>query len=146
MLHSDPSSYRRLTDLPPELYYDILEFIPKHELQRTTAALLRAIPRSPVPRHCLFRYVRLTYPGQIIRLYQKLRREKEFVPLIESFILETWTVDADSVVNLMQLLVWLGRTKEVRMFVGPNFTPEHLEDIFKTPWLNLQLLSLRFRP
>ncbi|KAK7695336.1 hypothetical protein QCA50_002527 [Cerrena zonata] len=140
------STYCTLADLPFELYSDILDYVPKHELQKAAVGLIGAIPRSPVPRHYALRCVRLTYPGQIIRLYQRLRKEKEIVYLIETFLLETWNADADSVVNVMKLLVKFGRTKEVRMFIGLNFTPEHVLEIFQTPWADLKLLSLRFRP
>lgn len=142
----DSASWSTLGDLPPELYSDILDCAPIEELQRTAAALSRAIPRSPVPRHYIYRYVRLTHRDQVVGLYQKLRKEKEVIRWVRTCALETWDVDAEAVVNLMNLLVLYGTTKELRLWIGQTFAPEHVEEIFIKPWSDLELLSLRFRP
>ncbi|CAL1694048.1 unnamed protein product [Somion occarium] len=131
--------------LPPEIYSAILSHVSFPLLQTTTLAFSCALPRSPIPQYHVFQYVRLTHPEQIIQLYQRLRKDRNLITNIDAFSLETWTADADVVVNLMNLLS-SGRIKELRMFVGPNFAPEHLEDIFEKPWHGLQFLSLRFRP
>lgn len=62
---------------------------------------------------------------------------------MRSFALETWTVDADILVNLLSILT---RLRRITLFVGPNFAPEHLEEILEKPRGGLLYLSLQFRP
>ncbi|KAG5642172.1 hypothetical protein DXG03_003533 [Asterophora parasitica] len=57
---------------------------------------------------------------------------------------ETWQVDADVLINLFRLLPNL---ETLNLRIGPNnFTPEHLEELFKHFMPKLTYLSLRFRP
>ena len=132
-----------LDTLPVELYYAILSHIPTWDLQPTVLALTRATPHSAIPAHLIFDYVRLTHGRQVVQLYSRLRKSPEDADRVRLFVLECWTVDADVVVNLMALLHNL---KELTLFIGPNFTPEHLEDMFKKPKEGLRSISLRFRP
>jgi hypothetical protein len=74
------------------------------------------------------------------RLHNATSDEKNWV---KDFGVVTWTVDADVLVNLLGILP---RISSLLLFVGPNFAPEHLEEIFDKPRQDLRLLSLRFRP
>lgn len=132
-----------LGSLPPELYSAILSSVTSEDRQSTTLSLTRALPAAPIPEYHLFTHIRLKRAEQVIQLYQRLRKTKDDAGWIERFALETWTVDANLAVNLVHLL---SRVKEMALFIGPNFAPEHLEEMFETPRLSLQLLSLRFRP
>ncbi|KAI0319037.1 hypothetical protein OF83DRAFT_1170555 [Amylostereum chailletii] len=132
-----------IPQLPAELFAAILEQVPQVDLQHTTAALIRALPRSPVPRYFLFLHIRLKTAEKVVQFGRYLRTYKEDAKLVNKFSLEAWTVDANVAVNLiLQLpnLEWLS------LFVGPNFAPEHLEELFEKPMIGLKFLSLRFRP
>lgn len=132
-----------LAGLPPEVYSGILEHVPRDERQQTTLSLTRAIPRSPVPLHHLFEYIRLKSAESVVQLYRRLRGCLEEPRWIKELSLETWSVDADVVVNLMALLSQLSR---ITLFIGPNFAPEHLEEMLEKPREALDYISLRFRP
>ncbi|KAF8628261.1 hypothetical protein AX15_004032 [Amanita polypyramis BW_CC] len=139
-----------LATLPPELYSSILAFVPAEELQQTTHALICALPSRPVPRHHLFTYIRLTWPGQAVKLYLHLRGElsaqRNGVFQVRELSLESWNVDADVFINVVRLLPNLN---SLSLRVGPsNFTPEHLEELFGQALYSrkLKYLSLRFRP
>lgn len=132
-----------IESLPSELYIAILSYIPPKELQRTVLSLTRAAPRSPIPAYLIFEYVRLTHGDQAFQLYRHLRKSPEDADRVRHFTLECWTVDADVVVNLIALL---HRMKEMTLFIGPNFAPEHLEEMFQKPKEGLNSISLRFRP
>ncbi|EMD41864.1 hypothetical protein CERSUDRAFT_120779 [Gelatoporia subvermispora B] len=129
--------------LPPELYLAIISHIPTHEVKQSVLAFSRALARSPVPTYPLFENVRLRYPQRVLQFYQRLRKVPQDANYVRSFSLETWAVDADIVVNLLSLLSHLA---ELRLFIGPNFAPEHLEEIFERSRPGLGLVSLRFRP
>jgi hypothetical protein len=138
--------------LPPELYSAILLHVPSNCLQQTVLSLTRALPYSPVPLHHLFNSVRITHPDQAVRLYNRLRsrpghERKDNDPAsswIHRLSLETWTVGADVVVDLVGLLQNL---EFLSLWIGPtNFAPEHLEGIFSEYMPSLKYLSLRFRP
>ncbi|KAF9486431.1 hypothetical protein BDN70DRAFT_11987 [Pholiota conissans] len=149
--------------LPYELYESIFNHVPSPDLQQTVLSVTRAIPDAPFPLHSLFRCIRLSRPEQAIRLYQRLRFRRgsdpnpdspkvcaaraafeETVGWVKELSIETWTVDAEIVINLVRLLPKL---QSLSVWIGPNnFTPEHLERLFSEPVENLQHLSLRFRP
>ncbi|KZT74964.1 hypothetical protein DAEQUDRAFT_753628 [Daedalea quercina L-15889] len=132
-----------IESLPPELYFAILSHIPLYDLQQTVLSLTRAAPRSAIPSYLVFEYVRLTHGDQVIQLHRRLRKSPEDADRVRHFSLECWTVDADVVVNLMGLLHHM---KGLALFIGPNFAPEHLEEMFQKPKEGLQFISLRFRP
>ncbi|KAF8846165.1 hypothetical protein BDN67DRAFT_960856 [Paxillus ammoniavirescens] len=132
-----------LAELPPEIYSGILAQVPRDEQQQTVLSLTRAIPRSPVPLYHLFECICLRSAHSVVQLYRRLRGRAEEVHWVKDFSLETWTVDADVVVNLLGLLP---RLSSVALFVGPNFAPEHMETILEKPREYLRYLSLRFRP
>ena len=132
-----------LDNLPVELYLAIISHFHPHDCQQSLLSLSRAIPRSPVPTHILFENILLRHPDQIFRLYTHLRRTPDNASRVRSVSLESWAVDADVFVNLMALLPTMER---LRMFVGPNFAPEHMEEIFHGPREGLQFISMRFRP
>jgi hypothetical protein len=127
--------------LPLELLYQILDHASREDLQPVALMLTRLLPNT-VPDRYLFECPRLTRSEQIFQLYKKLRGS-DSSKHVHDFTLATWTVDADIVVNLMTALRSLRR---LELFVGPNFAPEHLEEIFHTQRDELRLMSLRFRP
>lgn len=133
----------KLDSLPPELYSAIFVQVEPDDLQSSVLALSRAIPRSPVPIYHLFEHVRLKRPHSVFSLYRRIRGDTDTAALIKNFSLETWTVDADVVLNLVSLLPKL---RGLKLFIGPSFSPEHLEELFDKPQENLQYISLRFRP
>ena len=134
--------------LPTELYESILSHVPSSELQQTLLSVTRAIPLSPVPISHLFHCIRITYPARAVNLYRRLRPRNlsgnNAADFVKEFSVECWSVDAEVIVNLLHLLPKLQR---LNIWVGPdNFTPEHLEELFLKPFLELKYLSLRFRP
>ncbi|KAG1757814.1 hypothetical protein EDB19DRAFT_1624249 [Suillus lakei] len=138
-----PSALMQLDGLPAELYSAIISHLPADSFQQDVLALTRAIPKSPVPIHHLFEHIRLKNAQQIVQLYSRLRNATDERNWVKDFSIVTWTVDADVLVNLLGILP---RISSLLLFVGPNFAPEHLEEIFHKPREDLRFLSLRFRP
>lgn len=150
-----------LAELPIELYEAILFYVPSRDLQYTILSVSRALPFSPVPLHELFRSIRITRPEQAIHLYRRLRlrnrstlkpnlngleeaTQDKAASWIRELFIESWSVDADVVLNLVKLIPQLNL---LNLWIGPNnFTPEHLEELFEKPIPGLTYLSLRFRP
>lgn len=127
---------------PPELFDAVLVQLPPASLQQTLLSFTRALPRSPIPVYHLFRNIRLKHPDQAVQLYRRLRGTDDSKWVL-GFYLDTWTVDADVVVNVMHLL---SRLTQVNLCIGPNFAPEHVQEIFQDVRPDLRLVSLRFRP
>ncbi|GLB43507.1 hypothetical protein LshimejAT787_1400190 [Lyophyllum shimeji] len=123
--------------------------------RRAVLALTRALPLAPIPLHHLFHFIRIGRPSQAPSLYRRLRYSRpehdgasddEFNPAfrVRHISVETWEVDADVLINLLRLLPNL---ESVNLWVGAsNFSPEHLEDVFKLYMPKLRYLSIRFRP
>ncbi|KAI0718848.1 hypothetical protein C8T65DRAFT_803312 [Cerioporus squamosus] len=132
-----------LDNLPVELYFAIISQFDPDDLQQSLVSLSLALPRSPVPTSILFEKPRLRKAEQILKLYLRVRNAPEDAALAHSLSLECWTVDADVFVNLIALFPNL---ENIKMYVGPNFSPEHLEEIFIRPRPKLRFLSMRFRP
>lgn len=136
-----------MDNLPAELYGAILRQLAKDDRKTTTLALTRAIPRSPVPRQYLFETVRFHSATQVLLLYQHLRRvggkDSQEASWVREFILDAWTVDAQIVVNLLELLPHI---RVLSLNIGTSFMPEHLEEIFQVPRFDLLSLFVRFRP
>ncbi|KAK7465303.1 hypothetical protein VKT23_005282 [Stygiomarasmius scandens] len=149
-------------DLPGELYDLILSHVPEDDLVKTKLSVTRALPYSGILTRRLFQDVCLKRGEQVLKFYQRLRRsivdDPEFDPAstwVESFTLESWTADAEIVLNILSLLPNLTR---LVLWVGPtNFTPEHLEELFDLRRQEagsrclkcvgrLEYLSVRFRP
>lgn len=138
--------------LPTELYDAIFRHIPPPDLQATVLAVTRATPLSSVPLHHLFHSVCISHPKQAILLYKKLRINTDDIPQsdrnrpaswVRVLSVESWTVDASVVINLVRLLPHI---KSLTIWVGPNnFAPEHLEELFSKP-LAVRHLAIRFRP
>ncbi|EGN95151.1 hypothetical protein SERLA73DRAFT_187475 [Serpula lacrymans var. lacrymans S7.3] len=131
-----------IEDLPPELYNLIFDHLLACQ-RNTILSLSRALPRSPIPIHQLFEHITLKHADQVILLYIRLRGGAKEAPLVKYFSLEAWTVDADTVVNLTNILV---NVSDLRLCIGPSFSPDHLDDMFEQPKAALKSLSLRFRP
>jgi hypothetical protein len=132
-----------LRSLPSELYTAILLNVPATSLQQTVVSLTRALPFSPIPEYHLFTHIHLKHADQVVQLYRRLRKATDDASWVKELALETWTVDADVVVNLIDILP---KVVYLTLFIGPNFAPEHLEEIFEVPRPDLQFISLRFRP
>ena len=137
--------------LPTELYSAIISHISPPDLQQTVLSLSRALPRSPIPLHHIFRAVSITHPGQAVRLNTRIRAgitETSAVvdasPWVRRLAVETWQVDADVLINLIRLLPSL---ESLHLWIGPsNFEPGHLEKLFSKYMPTLRCLSVRFRP
>ena len=129
--------------LPSELYTAILLNVPANLLQQTVLSLTRALPFSPIPEYHLFTHIHLKNADQVVQLYRRLRKATDDASWVKELALETWKVDADVVVNLIDILP---KVVYLTLFIGPNFAPEHLEEIFEVPRPDLQFISLRFRP
>ncbi|OJT08972.1 hypothetical protein TRAPUB_106 [Trametes pubescens] len=119
--------------LPGELLYDIVLHFDQDSFKQSLLALSRAIPRSPVPTFLLFEKIHLEHGDQVFKLYRRLRHASEDAARVREFSFESWIVDADIFVNLMALLPSL---TSLKMYIGPNFAPEHLEEIFQPPPLS----------
>lgn len=132
-----------LDTLPAELYSAILSQTPLLFLQHSTYSLIRAIPRSPVPRYHLFTFIRLASQRQILSFSKFLRNNPEIIGSVRGLSLESWTVDPEVAINLIDVL---RHVQELWLCIGPNFTPERLEEIIRRPFDHLENLSLRFKP
>ena len=135
--------FATLGSLPPELSTAILRNIPSTLLQQTVLSLTRALPLSPIPEYHLFTHIHLKHADQVVKLNRRLRNSTDDASWVRELTLETWTVDADVVVNLIHSL---SKVTDLTLFVGPNFAPEHLQEIFEVPMADLRSVSLRFRP
>jgi hypothetical protein len=149
--------------LPTELYDSIFSHIPSPELQQTILSVTRAIPYASVPLYHLFRSIHLKRAEQAILLYSRLRLRhasdpdadpdkalaavatfEQTVGWVKEFSIETWSVDAEIVINLVRILPNL---RSLTIWIGPNnFAPEHLERLLSKPMESLEYLALRFRP
>lgn len=134
-----------LDELPAELYTAILEQFEgtTGERQHAVAALIRAIPRSPVPYNLLFERIHLARRQQSFQLYRVLWKRRHDADRVRAFSYECWDAEADHVVNLVGLL---RNVEEMTLWSGPSFTPENLEDLFTKPKASMRVLSIRFRP
>ncbi|TCD66729.1 hypothetical protein EIP91_001022 [Steccherinum ochraceum] len=129
--------------LPSEIYGDIVDHIQDDTVQQDILALTRAFPRAPIPIERLFRDIRLSHREQIVPFYTRIRRDELARGWVRTFSLETWQADADVVINILALFP---RLRVLKMFMGPNFAPDHLEELFTRTREGLEYLSLRFRP
>ncbi|KAG6874394.1 hypothetical protein C0995_015130 [Termitomyces sp. Mi166 len=144
-----------LAHLPPELYSCILDYVTD---QQTVLALTRCLPYAGIPVDRLFHSICIRQPDTVPRLYRRIRAglshdqedrqndtsTSDASHLVYHLSVETWSVDADVLTNLLRLLPNL---RTLIVWIGPdNFSPEHLEEMFKPPMPSLEYLSLRFRP
>ena len=143
MLRAIPMFACTIEALPAELYTAILSHIPAISLQQTILSLTRALPFSPIPQYHLFTHIHLKHGDQVVQLHRRLRAAISHAAWVKEFALESWKVDADAVVNLIRLLP---QVTDLTLYIGPNFAPEHLEEIFENPMPELRAASLRFRP
>ena len=132
-----------LSSLPPELFTAVLDHIADDESQSTILALTRAAPKAPVPLARLFENITLSTPQSVVQLHRRLRGGQPEAHLVKKLHIQSWTADAQVIINLLALL---DNLTTLALFVGPNFAPEHLLEIFEKPRERLQNLSLRFRP
>ncbi|KAI0027962.1 hypothetical protein K488DRAFT_90257 [Vararia minispora EC-137] len=133
-----------LQHLPSELYAAILDRVPPEDVQHTNATLAIAAPRSPVPRIHTFNETRLRTADRVTLFCSYVRgAAPDELARIRRFSLETWTVDADVVVNALRRLTSVER---LCLFIGSSFAPEHTEELVERPFERLRFLSIRFRP
>ncbi|KAG8997206.1 hypothetical protein FRB94_007813 [Tulasnella sp. JGI-2019a] len=136
-----------IATLPSELFSAILDHVDLIDLQATSLAITRALPRSPIPGSYLFRSVSLRTRRQVVSLMRRLvfggERGIEDASLVKKFGFVGWDVDADVLNNLLNHLPNL---VALRINVGTTFTPEHLDDMIRMPRPLLKYLSLTFRP
>lgn len=133
----------KLDGLPTELYEAIIECFEPEDVLQSILSLTRAVPFARIPQQVLFRDISLRHPRQIRALYMRLRKAPQDAACVRTFVMASWTVDPDVLVNLLALLP---NIHSLTLFVGPSFSPEHLEDLFKKPRPLLRFLSIRFRP
>lgn len=132
-----------LDGLPGELLHDIVSHFDQADFKQSLVSLSKAIPRSPVPTYLLFEKIHLTRGEQVFQLYRRLRHAPVDAARVREFAFESWNADADIFVNLMALLPSL---TSLKVYIGPSFAPEHMEEIFQRPREQLRFLSMRFRP
>jgi hypothetical protein len=123
-----------LDTLPSELYTALLRHIPGGYLASSTYALICALPRAPIPLSHLFEIVHVRRADQIFALYKRLRKSPTEAAWVKEFHLRTWKVDADLLVGLLRLLKDL---RNLTMWIGPNFAPEHMEVHLHTSYASL---------
>ena len=133
----------KLDQLPIELYEAIINFCEPEDVQQSVLALTRAAPYAPIPQQLLFQHISLRHPRQVLKLYLRLRKKPEDAACVRTFSMMCLTVDANVCLNLLDILP---NVDSLTLMVGPPFTPEHLEELFRKPRPLLKFLSLRFRP
>jgi hypothetical protein len=144
-----------LAALPGELYTAIIQQLDPSSWTQVVLALSRVLPSAPIPLQLLFHSVQIKHPQQAISFYLRLckaldvTRDPDVPPdlsasWVKEFSVESWTVDADVIINIIRLLPSLC---SLNVRIGPsNFSPEHLEQLFEKPIGTLARLSLRFKP
>lgn len=65
------------------------------------------------------------------------------ISAVKSFTLSSWNGDADILNNVLRLLPLI---HTLRLNIGTNFSPEHLDEVFLSPKPRIKLIDLRFRP
>ena len=137
-----------LAYLPAELYDVIVTYLEQDAddyrlFRKSLLALSRAIPRASLSVEPLFRRIILYTPIQARLLLARLDHDSNLAELVETFVYECFDADPDVIVGLLNKLQ---SVTDLTLFMGPNFTPEHLEELFASPRTILKSLSLRFRP
>jgi len=148
-----------LATLPGELYTAIIQHLEPSCWTEVVLTLSRVLPSAPIPIQLLFHSIRIRRARQAVALLLRLRKaldtvcdpreegEERIDPCaswVKEFSVETWTVDADVVINIVRLLPNLS---SLNVRIGPsNISPERLEHLFQKPIGMLMQLSLRFRP
>ncbi|TFK70428.1 hypothetical protein BDN72DRAFT_766477 [Pluteus cervinus] len=131
--------------LPPELYSAIFEHVPLSHIRLTILSLTRALPWALIPQERLFRDVSLGHSDQVVQFYRRLRNGVDSAGrFVRSFAVKDWNIDAELIISIVPMLL---NVEHFSLYIGPrNFTPEHLEELFKDCITSLQHVSLRFRP
>ena len=144
-----------LATLPGELYTAIIQHLEPSYWTEVMLTLSRVLPFAPIPIQLLFHSIRIRRSRQAVALLLRLRKsldtpcdpEESIDPCaswVKEFSIQTWTVDADVVIDIVRLLPNLS---SLNVRIGPrNISPEHLEQLFQEPIGMLMQLSLRFRP
>lgn len=138
-----------LATLPGELYTTIVQNLEPSFWAQAVLALSRVLPSAPIPIQLLFYSVSIKHPHQAVAFYLRLDKTLNVTldpcaSWVTEFSVATWTADADVIISIIRLLPNL-RSLNVR--IGPdNFSPEHLEQLFREPVGMLAHLSLRFKP
>jgi len=141
-----------LATLPGELYTAIIQHLEPSSWTEVVLTLSRVLPSAPIPIQLLFHSIRIRRARQAVALLLRLRKapcdpEESIDPCaswVKEFSVETWTVDADVLIDIVRLLPNLS---SLNVRIGPsNISPEHLEHLFQEPIGMLMQLSIRFGP
>ncbi|KAL7415312.1 hypothetical protein BDY24DRAFT_413458 [Mrakia frigida] len=129
---------------PAEIFDGILNFVSPFHLQRTALSLLSVFPHIPVSINHLWKHVVVGKEGQLMPLWRRMREEdgEERGKRVKSFEMRSWKGDADIMNNIIGRMPALDT---LRLNVGTNFAPEHLEDAFQKP-RPLERILVRFKP
>ncbi|WVQ77360.1 hypothetical protein IAR50_007045 [Cryptococcus sp. DSM 104548] len=129
--------------LPPEIIDHLLTLVPASELQLTALSLLKVFPNHNISRRHLWRHLIIFRAGQLWPLWKVLKEEEMIRQGVKTLCLQSWQGDADILNNVMRRLTHL---RTLMLNVGTNFAPEHLEEMFENPRMDLERMELRFRP
>ncbi|GEM07285.1 serine threonine protein kinase [Rhodotorula toruloides] len=125
---------------PSELWDHVVAQLPADEVQHTSLALSRALPRTAHVSNALFwRHIRVNREGQAWQIIQKLRQEDGAAE--------------DDPQLLVNLLLALPSLRAISLTVGPLAAPEQLEELLDPAgikrtgrWKQLEQLAFRFNP
>jgi hypothetical protein len=126
-----------------ELLPAILSHVEDADVQQTILAVSRVFPAIYIPPQRFLARIILTRPKQCVYLHRRLRGPHPDAVHVKELRIQTWTVDAEVVANLLDVL---DDVKVLALYVGANFVPEVLQRIMEKTRDGLQTLLIRFRP
>lgn len=132
---------------PPELWAVILDCVPAETLQSTALALSRAIPQANVSLIHLCRHLKIQRAKQLRALIVRLNHDVEgrMVEAIKTLNVADWLADENIVAILLNKLSSSAiQLRQLRIHLGPTWSPEALREGLAFPFKQLQHLALRF--
>ncbi|WVW80278.1 hypothetical protein I302_102256 [Kwoniella bestiolae CBS 10118] len=174
-VEGQPSPLPLLLLLPPELIDHLLSLVPPSHRQITSLALTRVFPQYPISERHLFEHVVVYNARQLWPLWRKLKSINDHAqshsqvdPLsshedlgvgvdtkgrsitrsgaIKSFTLKSWKGDVDILNNILRCISPDKGLNTIMLNIGTNFSPDHLEEMFENPRMEMRRLEMRFRP
>ncbi|WRT65811.1 uncharacterized protein IL334_002760 [Kwoniella shivajii] len=171
----EKASLPLLLRLPPELIDHLLSLVPASSRQVTALSLTRVFPYHGISPSHLYTHLVIYRPEQLWPLWMKLKSDngKNQMSIgIKSLSMKSWKGDADILNNILRCIPYSTSTMDhsndddndgvgnanrgksrlesklntLMLNIGTNFSPDHLEEMFENPRLNLERLELRFRP